>query len=131
MKTNQGFMALTSVLVLSAIFLSLSISIATHAISGSKTNTSVHASNKAKFLAESCVEYALAELQRSALYDGDEQVQIGEESCDILTVQGTGNTDRIIQTESTVSGHVYRWEVVVSEIDPSIQITSWEPVTNF
>ena len=131
MKNNQGFIALTSVLVLSAIFLSLSISVASHAISGSKMNSSVYASNKAKILAESCVEYALSELQRSTSYVGGEQIVIGDESCDILTVEGTGNAQRTIQTESTVLEHTYRLEVVVSEVDPSIQISSWEPVINF
>ena len=131
MKYQQGFIALTSVLILSAIFLSLSIVIATHAISGSRVNISQYASNKAQILAESCVEYALSELQRSETYSGNEAVQIGDESCDILPIGGSGNSNRTIQTESTVLDHTYRLEVVVAEIDPDVQITSWEPVINF
>lgn len=131
MKHNQGFIALTSVLILSAIFLSLSISVASRAISGSKIDTSVYVSSKAQILAESCIEYALTELQRSTNYVGGDNITIGDESCDILTVEGAGNRNRTIKAESTVSGHVYRLKVVVSEVDPRIQIASFEPVINF
>jgi hypothetical protein len=131
MKYSQGFMALTSVLALSAVFLALSINMASQAVSGSKANSASYASDKAQILAESCVEYALTELQRSVSYSGSESIQIGDDSCDILSVGGTGNSDRLIQTQSTVLGYTYRLEVLVALIDPAVVITSFEPVINF
>ena len=131
MKYNKGFIALAAVLVLSAVFLALSIGMATQAIYGAKADMSLYASNKARILAESCVEQALAQLQRSVSYVGEERISIDEDTCDILTVGGVGNTDRTIQAQSTVSDHTYRLEVVVAEIDPTVKIASFESVINF
>lgn len=131
MKEKNGFVALTAVLVLSAIFLSVSISIASHAISGSGSNTSLYASHKAKVSAASCVEYALLKMQRTEGYGGNEGILIDEEECEILSVSGT-ETERSIQVQSSVFEHVYRIEAITDETDPAVmEIASYEAVTNF
>lgn len=131
MKYKNGFIALTTVLILSAIFLSLSISIATHAILNAGINVGAYTSAQSKALAEACVEYAQIELSRTLNYDGDESILIDDQSCYILPISGEGNTNRVIQTESIVDGFVYRIEVELSEIQPEMQIASYEAKVNF
>jgi len=128
---NRGFIALTAVLVLSAIFLSFSITVITHALTGSDQALSVLARDKAQFVTESCLEYALLKLPQSLNYAGNESILVGDETCEILRMIETGNSTRIIQAQSTVSGYTYRAEVVIQTISPEIVISSWEAVQNF
>ncbi len=128
---NKGFIALASVLVLSAIFLSLSISTASQAINSTDNTSAIYAHAKAKRVAEGCVEYALIELSRTLNYEGNGSILIAEESCEILPIGGVGNNDRVVQVQSTVQGYVYKIEVVVSQISPEMQIGSFKAITNF
>lgn len=131
MKYQRGFIALTTVLVLSAIFLSLCISMASRAIGGADIGVLAYEADRTQDLAEGCVEYALLELHRSLNYAGDESILIDGAPCLILPILGTGNTNRVIQAQSSVSNHMYRVEVELSTVNPQIEIASWKPVTNF
>lgn len=131
MKNKKGFIALTTVLVLSAVFLSISIGVASRAISGATMSSSLYASNKAEILADGCAEYALLKLRRSLEYAGNESIEIDGTQCEILDIGGTGNTNRSIDVQSTVQGHVHRIRVLVEEISPTMKIASYEFVTSF
>ena len=128
---NQGFIALSTVLVLSAIFLSIGIGMTTIASFNAQNNLSVYFGNKAHILAEACTEYALYNLRESSDYQGNENLQIDGETCEILVIGGSGNTDRTIQVQSTVSDFTKRIEVVVEAVLPETKITSFKSVVNF
>lgn len=131
-KTNtQGYIALTTALILSVVFLSVGIGVSMLAVSGGQNSLSMYSAKKAEIIAESCVEYALFQLQQSLEYVGNETVNIGGETCDILTIGGIGNNNRVIKTESTVSDYVRHIEVEVAEIFPEIEISSFKTVVNF
>ncbi len=130
-KLNQGFIALTTALVLSVVFLSVGIGAAKIAISGGQESLTYYFSEKARILAESCAEYSLLKLQESIDYPGNETVVIGGETCEIQAVGGSGNTDRVVRTVSTVSGHILKIEVIISTIYPEIQISSFKTVVDF
>ncbi len=131
MKYTQGFIALASVLVLSAIFLSISISIASRAISGSDTSIGMHEREVARFIVMACVEHALVELQRTLNYDGEESILVGDTPCEIESIGGDGNTNRTIHAESQVGSVVYRVVVDVAVVSPHLSITSYERVASF
>ena len=131
MKYNQGFIALTSVLILSAISLSISISVASRAISGSGISIAMRERDTAKYLTESCVEHALIELERTLNYQGNESILVGDELCDILVVEGSGNTNRTIKAQGSVGQHTYRVRVIINTISPNLTIKSYKRVANF
>jgi hypothetical protein len=131
MKNTQGFIALTSVLILSAIFLSISISIASRAVSGTDASIALYERDAAKFLSEGCAEYALMELQRTLNYEGDEGILVGDGTCTIRPVLGSGNENRTVEVESTVGSHTYRTVVAVDEISPVMSIGLQERVESF
>ena len=130
MKKSRGFIALTSVLILSAIFLSISISVASRAISGSDTAIVLYERDVAYFRAVACVEYGLMELQRTLHYEGEEGILVGDGICNI-SIGGEGNENRTLQAESIVNEHVTRIEVIVEEVSPTLIISSQEEVDSF
>ncbi len=131
MRKIKGFIALTSVLILSVIFLSVTVSMATRAISGAFITTAVIERDTAEQYAMACVEHALMELQRTVDYSGDDSIELDGGACEILTIEGSGVGDRTLQVESTVGSHVYRAEMVIESVSPQLLITSYERVAQF
>ena len=93
---NKGFIAVSSLLVISAIVLIISISVPLLSVSGLTQSLSTYKSNYSLNLVESCVEKALFEINQndslSTLYslpEGDCQLVINQNGPDWdFTVQG-------------------------------------------
>lgn len=130
MKYTHGFIALTSVLVLSAVFLSVTISMVSRAISGSSVAAALVERDSARHLAEACVERGLYELVRTLDYDGSDSIVMDDGSCDVVTL-GEGLSNRELHAEATIGSHTYRIEVILESISPSVLMTSYERVTQF
>lgn len=113
-KQSQGFIALTSVLILSAIFLSLAISTTLSVITATGTNTAFRERDVARYMARGCMEYALMQLERNLNYQGNEVILIDDEECEILPITGAGNINRVLEVKSIIGAHVYH---IVSEIE--------------
>lgn len=132
MKNNQeGFIALISILIIGAIVLVISIGLSLRSIGETDMSLSEQESHKALALANLCVEQALMKLEAILNYAGNESIIIGSESCAIRPISGSGNLNRIVETQSTVSGYTKKIKAVVSQISPTMKITSWEEVSNF
>lgn len=131
MKNQEGFIALISVLIIGAIVLAISIGLSLRSIGETNMSLAEQESHKALALANLCAEQALMKLESTLNYAGNETVPVDEEFCDILAISGSGNFNRTIQTQSTVSNYTKKVLVVVSQISPAMQITSWEEVSDF
>lgn len=132
MKNNQkGFVALISILIIGAIVLTISIGLSLRSIGETNMSLGEQESHRALALANLCAEQALMKLENTLNYAGGEPVTIGSKSCDILTISGSGNFNRTIKTQSVVSGYTKKVRVEVSQISPTMQITSWEEVSDF
>lgn len=132
MKNNiKGFIAVTSVLILSAFFLSLCITIASRAISNASVSVAFIEREKARFQTEACVEFVLMELIRTVKYQGNESILVGDGSCYILPISGEGNSNRVLRIESHVGEHTYRVLATIGTVGPKMTITSFERVVNF
>lgn len=128
---SQGYIALTSVLVLSAIFMSISIGMALQSIHGADLNNALNKNEAARDFAFSCSDYARMELQRKLDYQGNEVILMTEGDCEILSIQGNGNTDRILQVQSSVGPYTYRIEDVIEVVSPVMVVTSSKRVISF
>lgn len=128
---SRGFIAVTSVLILSAIFLSITISIASRAITVTDTSITFRERDAARYIAHACKEYARIELQRTLDYQGDEVISVGDESCEILSIDGSGNADRILRVQSFVGSHGYYIEDNIEAVSPYMIITTTERVSQF
>lgn len=131
MKKNKGFIAITSIIIISAILLSVSIGISYRSMARAQSNFSSSSYHEANYLSERCAEYALLELERTLGYSGEEEISTVEGSCNILEVLGNGNTNRIIMTTGTVLEHMAKTRIVISEIYPIMTISSWDTVADF
>jgi len=127
----RGFIALISVLVISAVVLVIGIGVSLRSVGESNMSLGEQESNRARALANLCAEQALMKLESFLNYSGDESIIIGSESCYILAVGGTGNLNRTVQASSTVSNYTKKVQVVITQISPVMQLSSWEEVADF
>jgi hypothetical protein len=127
MKTNQGMIALTAVLIAGAIVLAVSIGIATRTMIETHISGGEERTNLALVSATSCMENALAKLSDNPSYSGNETISVGSNTCTIATITANGIT-RTVKTSSTVGGHTRRLQVTVSSVNPPLQVSSWQEV---
>lgn len=128
---NDGFVAIVSVLVIGAIGVTLAISLLWGGAGNLKTAMVFTASRQARALADACAEYALSELRQSTSYTGSETLLLGNGTCEVGAIGGSGNTNRTVQTTGTVGAVVRRVEVEVAVVSPTMTLTSWQEVASF
>lgn len=133
MLANQsGFIALISILIIGAVILTISIGLSLRSIGETNMALNEELSNRAAALSNACAEDALLKLKTNLSYAGGETIAVQSGlDCQILAVLGSGNTNRAIQTQSTVSGYTAKSQVIVSQVRPVTIISSWEKVSDF
>jgi hypothetical protein len=115
MKNRKGFLAMSTVLIVSAIVMAIAVSVSLIGIGEGKTGLIHWQGSNALYLAEGCMEDALLKLRASAIYSGG-TITRPEGSCTV-TVTGSGtytvtvtatnaSATRSIQAIATRSGKV-------------------------
>lgn len=131
MTRSPGFIALISVLIMSALALLLGIGVLTRAFEESSIQDAQWYAARAEAAATYCAEAALMKLKSSQTYAGNETLIMNGDTCRIRAVGGSGNSNRTIQATSTVMGANRNIAITVQQIDPVLQVSSWQDVANF
>ncbi|MFH1462507.1 MAG: hypothetical protein ABIG08_02365 [bacterium] len=132
-ETKQGYIAIVSVIIISAIALLAASSASLFSIGESNMALEENQAEEAFYLADFCAEYALMKIESVLNYSGNETITMGEDSCDILLIGGSGNFNRTIrvQAEHRLSNSTSKIEVEVSRVSPVMEIASWQEVADF
>ena len=88
-------------------------------------------SSRAFYLANLCAEDALMKLKDNLDYLGNESLIIDDDSCEILQVEGSGNSDRVVKTTGTVYNQIRKIKIEIAQVNPKMEITSWREVIDF
>lgn len=126
-EKQKGFIALTTVLIISALVLMVGIGISLESIGEMKMGLQRSLSSQAYYLTNLCAEQTLMKLKENSSYLGDEIINISNGSCTILPIEGNWT----IKVSASSSGQVKKMRLVVSQIDPEIIVDSWEEVAEF
>ena len=118
-------MALTSILVISAISLAIAVSISLLGVDEAKSSNSYKFGQQTIKIAESCIEEALLRLKVNPSYNGD-SLNVGSGTCNIsITANGAQRT--ISVTAQTVAEVDYLKNIEVTAVlaGTAINILSW------
>ncbi len=122
---NSGFIALTSVLIISAVVLAIAVSVSLLGIGEANSSLTFARGEETKKVAESCVEEALLRLRDTGSYSGG-TLSVGNGSCTIA-VSGAGS-NKTIDVIATLSGppqYVRKLQVTVKRVGNSVNVLSW------
>lgn len=128
---HPGYILLITILVIGVIVSAAVSSLLLLGISSNKSSFSVQQSSQALAITQGCGEEALLKLKQSLWYEGNETIPSSVGTCTILTIGGSGNSDRLICLEGVVGEVVRRVEIIVQKVLPEMKITSWREVTVF
>jgi len=131
-QCRDGYVLLLSTVFIGAISSIILASVLMLGTNSSQVHLAVEQSGRALAAAHACADRALLSLRQNPGYDGGEFLVIDEmANCEILTVGGTGNTNRLLCTEGQSGDAVRRFEIIISQIYPQISISSWQEVSLF
>jgi uncharacterized protein (UPF0333 family) len=119
---SQGFTAITSVLIISAVVLVVSISVSLLAIGEGQSGYSTYRGEDAYFLAEGCMEDALLKSKQNASYTGGTLTR-PEGSCTV-SIAKVGSVWTI--TTSSSGTYTKNIQAVVQRNGSNLTLSSWK-----
>lgn len=130
---QQGFIVLISVIVMCAIGTTLASSLILLGLAYGQSNRSFGRYVQTGFLASSCAEYALENLQENDEYSGNENLILSSGQCHIFSVDNSNSTFTI-RVEGTTEEIARRIIIKAKRLNtPSagMMVISWQEVPNF
>jgi len=131
-QRHSGYVLLLATLFVGAIASIVLTSVLLLGTNSSLVHFSVEQGAKALAAAHACAEIALQTLRENPGYAGNQfYYPDSVETCEVLLIGGTGNTNRLLCVEGTTGNTVRRLEIVIKKIYPKIEISSWREVAAF
>ena len=130
MAGHKGFITLVTVLVVGVVGLSIATSVILLGVGISKTGIAIQQSHQARALAVACGEEALQQIRNSTDFSGSGNLSLGQGSCSYTVAVGSGEA-RTITATGTVSTVVRKVNIIISQINPTITVSSWQEVGDF
>lgn len=128
---SKGFITLISVLVVGAVGVAITLSVILLGLGSSRTSFALEQSNQAKALANACAEEALQQIKDSTPFTSTgTSLTLGQGTC-TYTVTNDGAQNRTITAIGTVGMIIRKSKILISQISPSITVTSWQEVADF
>jgi len=131
MKTQNGYVALMTVIVVGAISSAIVVSLLTFSIIYNKNSITKNNSQTALSYAESCAEEALR-LVRLKTYSASGSLDINGDTVDDCNYSVTGSAPSLTITSSNIPNSsilsVKKLQIITSAVSPRINILSWKEV---
>lgn len=128
-KNQQGFVALMSVIIISAVLLVMMVSAAGIAFRGRFSVLDYENKKIGVGLAEACAQVAMLKIAQNSQYGGGEDVVVeGDKKCRICSV--AGNNPYIISARAAYRGTHTNLEVRAFPNGNNFNIDSWQEKAN-
>lgn len=125
-STNEnGVVLLLSVLIATAVGVAVGISVIMGGLILSQGSQAHREANQAKSLANACADLALQQIRSNTSFTGTNTVAISGNNCSYTVTSGPGEA-RTATSSATINASTRRVTVQISNINPSIVITSWQ-----
>lgn len=123
---KQGFIAITSVLIISAVVLAITINVSLLSIGQGQAGLALTKGEDTLAFVDGCAEDALLKLRASSAYVGGNITRPGVEGTCTVTVASGGSTYTL--TVSTINTLYKRTVQVVVNRGSAITLTSWKEI---
>lgn len=129
MRTNQGFIAITTAIILSMLTLVIALSLGQSLLISRGNKLDYYLKRSTHFLAQTCLDTALLELSKNKSFVGNATttLDVGQE-CGILPVETSG-LNKIIKARAEINGIVTNLKLIV--VTATLSTVSLEEVSGF
>lgn len=124
-----AFATMFSVIILMILSVTVVSSILIANIDSLKMSKTTSDSVVARALAQTCGEIAINNLKLNPdTYIGGETVVLAQGSCQVVSITGTGLSNRTIRTTGTVGTVIKKNEIALTTVNPTTEVSSWREV---
>lgn len=130
-KSQEGYIALISAIIISALVVFITSS--ANLISISESDMSLKESQRweAFYLTTACAEEALMKLKDDLKYIGEEGLTFENGTCTIFRLSGGGNKKRTVSVSGSAFNIVRKIKIEIDEVNPEMKIGLWQEVVDF
>ncbi|MBI5401623.1 hypothetical protein HZB05_02220 [Candidatus Wolfebacteria bacterium] len=125
---RNGYLALTSAIIISILILTISLSLEFSGFFARFNILDSEYKEKSLALADACADKALLKIIQNASYSGSETITIGNNLCNILPIETLSN-QKTIKTSAVYQNAASNIKVIINMTDFSI--ISWEELPEF
>lgn len=129
-KSQKGFIALVTVLIILGIVLMIGLSISFLGVGEAGMSLQKSQSSQSYYLANLCVEEVLMKLKDNLNSPTEGTLAVDDGSCNYRLI-GSGNQDREVEATGTFYNHIRKMKIKVNKVNPEIIIDSWSEVAEF
>ena len=130
-QNSRGYIALVSVILMSAIGLAVMLSVIAAGVDATRTHFSLQQSGGARSLASSCAEEALQRILETSTTTGIGNLTIGSGTCSYLIISTSSGQIITINSTGLLGTVTSKIKVVIATTTPGISLSSWEEVADF
>lgn len=129
---KDGFATLLGVLTLGTAATIMTVGLLVTQTDAAYSFQQYRQTTNARMAADSCAEYAIAQLRDNNGYGGNETITIlGDFTCTVGNISGSGNEDRVIQVTGEFADNTRKVEVDIDQLTPELVINDWQEVADF
>lgn len=130
-ELKKGYIALVSVMLMSALGLGIMLSVIAQGVNASRTDFSLQQSGGARSLASSCAEEALEKILETSTTSSSGNLTIGSGTCTYLIVATSSGQTITVSATGVLGTVTSKIKVVLATTTPGITLSSWEEVADF
>jgi hypothetical protein len=130
-QSKRGYIALISVILMSALGLGIMLSVIAAGVNAGKTDFSLQQSGGARSLASSCAEEALQKILETSTTTSNGNLTIGSGTCTYLITSTSSGQNITIASTGVLGTVTSKIKVVIATTTPGITLSSWEEVADF
>ncbi len=129
-KIKEGYIALISVILMSALGLAIMLSVVAAGVDATRTDFSLQQSGGARSAASSCAEEALQRVVETGTSSSSGNLTVASGTC-VYTITSTNGQNITIQSTGFLGTVTSKIRVVIATTSPSTTLSSWEEVVDF
>lgn len=126
----NGYIALISILIISAVLLLVAVSSGLLSISEANIGLEKSQGSRAFYSASACAEEALQKIREFLSFSGSGNIATKEGSCSYQVTKSDGQ-NRLITASGTAQNTTRKIKIAIDQILPEINISSWQEVADF
>jgi len=127
---KKGFVALISIIIVGAIILSITVFMVYINLNFLHNSFIIKNSDQARMLAQTCSEYALQKINDENDFVGTNNFSLLEGDCSYSVISDIGE-NRTIESWGQVKNTIRKEKIIIDQINPEINIVSWQEVADF
>jgi len=122
-RCRDGYIAITSAIIIAALVLTLSLTLGTGAVLTRNAILASELQELSRSLAEACVDTALLRIAQNPAYAGDETIAVASSTCRIFPVSSSSSR-HAVSAQGVFQGATANVRVLVDA--GTLSVISWE-----